>query len=656
MKYRLLALLFITSASLYAQTKEYAMRISATVNSSQPSVTLNWQTDDLSLGGISIYRKAMSASSWGTAKTQLSSVDTTYTDQNVSTGNAYEYKIVKNSGKYPVGYIYVGVESPPVHKRGAILILVDSTFSILNQNEIQTLLNDISADGWAVYRKDFARNTTVSVIKNHIISVAQSSGKLESVLILGHLAVPRSGLLNPDGHTNHIGAWSADTYYGDLDGTWTDALVNNVSSAYTVLHNIPGDGKFDQSAIPGALELQVGRIDFYDMPATGRTEAAMMKTYLDKAHDFKTAALQVSKRALIDDNFKNYPEAFAATGWRNFSVLTGKNNVTEKDFLTTLNTDSHLWAYGCGGGTYTKANGIGDVNTVINSDLKTIFTFMFGSYFGDWDYKNNFLKAPLCAKDPALVSIWSGRPHYYMHHMALGYNIGYSVRLSQNNDVVYSPKGNFAQGVHTALLGDPTLLNEYIALASSLTITADSNAGAILNWTASTEPGVAGYYIYRSADKYGEYTLRSDMITGTSFTDSFGSNGHYWYMVRATKLMNTSSGSYYSLSLGVKADDDIKYPKFETGILKDPPLITNITAYPNPAKNSLHLKFNCIKNTECQIKIHGLNGAVLYNKSINTQSGINHKNIDISPYSRGIYLMNITTNNQMKTITFIKED
>lgn len=656
MKYYLSALLIVISISIKAQTIDYAARISADVKDNPASVTLTWEMSDVATGTIYIYRKAIGATSWGSSIAKLSYTDTTYTDNNVSSGNAYEYKIEKSGGKSPVGYIYVGIKSTPIHNRGALLLLVDSTFSILNQNEIGTLIEDISADGWIVYRKDFARNTPLSTIKNHIISTSQSSGKLEAVYILGHLAVPRSGELYPDGHTNHQGAWSADTYYGDLNGTWTDATVNNTSSAYPALHNTPGDGKFDQSALPSTLELQVGRIDFFDMPAAGRTEAAMMKTYLDKAHDFKIGTLQITKRGLIDDNFKSYTEGFAATGWRNFSALTGKDNVQEKDFLTTLNTDSYLWAFGCGGGTYTSAGGIGNVNTVTAADLKTIFVFMFGSYFGDWDYKNSFLRSPLCAVEPALVSIWSGRPHYYMHHMALGYNIGYSVRLSQNNSTVYAPAGYFAGGVHTALLGDPTLLNEYIKPASGLNITADSTAGAILNWTASTEPGVAGYYIYRSTDQYGEYTLRSDMITGTSFIDSFGINGHYWYMVRAAKLMNTPSGTYYSLSLGNRDDENIIYPKFETGVIKHPPVIDHLTVYPNPVKNTLQLSFNSLKNTHANISIYNLHGAIVYKDVVDVYSGNNQKKINLRNYAEGMYILTLTSGSDIKTTTFIIKD
>jgi hypothetical protein len=43
---------------------------------------------------------------------------------------------------------------------------------------------------------------------------------------------------------------AADVYYADLDGTWTDASVNNTSASSPRNHNVRGDGKFDQSKVP----------------------------------------------------------------------------------------------------------------------------------------------------------------------------------------------------------------------------------------------------------------------------------------------------------------------------------------------------------------------------------------------------------------------
>jgi len=75
---------------------------------------------------------------------------------------------------------------------------------------------------------------------------------------MGNIIVPHSGNVQPDGHSNHRGAWPADVYYGDMDGVWTDETVNNTASIqYPHVFNVPGDGNFDQDVIPGELELSV---------------------------------------------------------------------------------------------------------------------------------------------------------------------------------------------------------------------------------------------------------------------------------------------------------------------------------------------------------------------------------------------------------------
>src|SRR5262249_22721181 len=124
----------------------------------------------------------------------------------------------------------------------------------------------------------------------------------------------------------------------------------------------------------------------------------------------------------------------------------------------------------------------------------------------------------------------------YWHHMAMGYNIGYSTMLSQNNDAntgLYKAKINdSARGVHMALMGDPTLRMHVVTPPSGLTIP----GGTLLSWSASPDT-VLGYYVYRAADPSGPYTrLTPSLIAATTFLDTNPSGGAVTYMVRAVKL------------------------------------------------------------------------------------------------------------------------
>ena len=85
------------------------------------------------------------------------------------------------------------------------------------------------------------------------------------------------------------------------------------------------------------------------------------------------------------------------------------------------------------------------------------FTILAGSFFGDWDITNNFLRAPLCKT--SLASFWGGIPKWYVHTMALGKHIGYGARTSINNQAFYF-NGQFNNAhylVSNALMGDPYL-------------------------------------------------------------------------------------------------------------------------------------------------------------------------------------------------------
>jgi len=55
-----------------------------------------------------------------------------------------------------------------------------------------------------------------SIIINEYIA---DPANVKAVFLLGQIPLPYSGYLNPDGHSDHKGAWPADAYYADMDGS-----------------------------------------------------------------------------------------------------------------------------------------------------------------------------------------------------------------------------------------------------------------------------------------------------------------------------------------------------------------------------------------------------------------------------------------------------
>jgi hypothetical protein len=556
----------LTVPSTFAQTvSDYAIRLSGAVQTNPPQINLTWPPDSRATG-YWVYRKARDDTNWD-GGTTLPVNATGFADTNLVVGATREYGIYKTaSSYYGDGFLFGGVQVPLTETRGKVILLIDSTFSTNLASEIARLQQDLIGDGWTVVRHDVPRmavdpaNTSSSVWSarsNELATVkslikgdySSDPANVKSVFLLGHVPVPYSGNLAPDGHSDHVGAWPADAFYADMDGTWTDSTVTSTGVSDQRTRNVPGDGKFDQTEFPATLKLQIGRVDFANMPAFPQSELSLLRQYLNKDHNFRHGITVVERRGLVSDNLGTLNgEVPAANGWRNFATFFGASNTFAGPWLSTLSSQSYLWGYACGGGTYTSEAGVANSSQFITNDTRVVFTMHFGSYFGDWDSQNNLMRAQLATTNYALTCVWASRPNWLFHHMALGETIGFSTRLTQNNYDLYD--GNiFVHNVHIALMGDPSLRMHPVAPVSGLVAFTNGSSGVDLSWNASTDT-VVGYHVYRAATAAGPFTrLTGSLLTGTNYTDPLISSNVY--MVRAVKLEVTGSGSYYNASQGI---------------------------------------------------------------------------------------------------------
>ncbi len=526
---------------------DYAVQVTAAVQNAPPRITLSWPAF-AGATQYTVYRKAWTATSWGTAVATPAGTATGHVDNGVTVGTKYEYEVVRAASPSGLGYVATGIEIPLVEDRGKVVLVVDATMAAPLATELARLQTDLAGDGWTVLRHDVARTATVPSVKALIkTDYTVDPTHVATVFLFGHVPVPYAGQIAPDGHGDHYGAWPADLYYGDMTGTWTDTQTLSGTGRQS---NVPGDGKFDQSSAPGTVVLAVGRVDLANMPAFApKTETDLLRQYLNKDHGFRVKAWTLPARGLIDDNFGAFGgEAFASTGWRAFSAFFGPANVFALDWFGTLGANGYLWAYGCGGGNYTGAGGVGSTSNFAATDTKTAFTFLFGSYFGDWDVSNNFLRAPLATTTYGLTCAWAGRPAWYVHHMALGETIGYAARLTQNNSGTYFY--GYGPSVHIALMGDPTLRMHVVAPPANLGVVRGTSS-ATISWTASPDP-VAGYHVYRAPSPSGPFArVTTSLVTGGSFVDANTSGGTWSYLVRAVRLETSASGSYWNASTGI---------------------------------------------------------------------------------------------------------
>jgi hypothetical protein len=583
-------------------SKDYCVRLTAAVQASPPRIALRWLEVPGSKG-YTVSRRPKDGNAW-TLLASLGAAAVGFADPNVEVGAPYEYKVLtvglasqgpastrpssssrpaveprSASGTQPtsvpgptsrprpgggarraaerVGYILSGIEVPLTDCRGKVILVVEAGQAAPLAKEIQRLEQDLAGDGWEVLRHEVKSGDPAPSLREQIQKDYRAEpNKVKAVFLLGHVPVVRSGNFAPDGHPERRGAQPADVYFADMDGVYTDTTVNTAGGSQTILPenaNVPGDGRFDQGLIPGTVLLQLGRVDFSDLPAfKPRTEADLLRQYLHKDHNFRHKAFSLQERCLFDDDFgvsKGPP--FATSAWRSCSPMFGPDRIYDQPqgWLKTLCEKDYLWAYACAGSGRTNVGGIVNTAQMVQADPKAVFLMLLGSYFVDWDVKDNVMRAMLAGKTYTLTAAWAGIPQLDFHHMALGETAGYSVVFCQKPQNV---TGRFAGYVHISLMGDPTLRMHVVAPAKNLAAI-PQGPDAKLKWDLSADKSVLGYHVYRSAEARGPYVrLTKAPVVGCAFTDAAATVGTT-YMVRAVALQVSASGSYYNASQGVFA-------------------------------------------------------------------------------------------------------
>lgn len=628
--------------------KSQVVMINATANANG-TIGLKWPAENWS-GTFDIYRRVLGGASWGNAVTSLLGTANTWTDNTAKKGESYEYLVTKVSGgnASALGYMWAGNTVPETPGLGGIILLIDSAYIKALAPEISALQKQLKEEGWAVSALFAGRKESTQTVRNRIIAeYNRRNSAVKTLLIIGRVPVPYSGnylaatgqIYPPDGHPDHAGAWPADGYYGDMDGVWTDATVTNTAGSQARNQNKPGDGKFDQTIFPGTVELEVGRIDLFDMPAFSTNDTLLVRKYLRRNMLWRTNKLTTVERALVDDNFGSLN--LSSTGFQNFSCMFPIDSIFEtRDYITTQKSSPYLWSYGCGGGSNTSCSGIGTTSSFVADSMQNIFTMLAGSYFGDWDQQNNILRAPLC--NSALTSAWGGLPKWYVHHMALGMNVGYGAKLTMNNSADYWNGGfNMSDNkVHISLQGDPTLKMRHLSPVKKVTAVSQNNL-VKLSWTKA--PGKHdGYVVYRYDTAANTYfrVNKNYIIKDTFFNDSSNfKNGKNTYTVRAIRLETTASGTWYNLGAGAFVNVNHLYTSRVISAQ-----LRGISVHPNPGNAEVNVSLAVAADKGWKVSIIDLTGRMVAEQDI--AGGSVSATIKTTDLVQGCYMLMISHNGQ----------
>lgn len=546
------SIFLLFQVTVFAQSAKDATVPLLAIVDGPTQISLYWPNPAPSNLQILRRTKGQSGNEWIQIGSAQASVANSLVDNTVEEGQTYEYVIQRVSNNINAfGYAHTAIFPPLVEQRGKLLVFIDSTTADAIGTELKIWKDDMRSDGWQIVPRKIGPFATVQSIKNQIVADYNADpANVRAVLLIGDVPVPYSGNTNWDGHPEHNGAWPCDAYYADVDGLWTDNSVNNTTTARLANRNVPGDGKFDQSVLPSPAELIVGRVDFSNLSEAtfGATPIELLKRYIDKNHKFRTKQFGVPNKALVDDNFGYFGgEAFASDGFRNAYPLVGENNIVEGDFLNNTNPDRYLLGYACGPGSYTSAGGVGSSANFAQDTINVVFSNIFGSYHGDWDYESNpLMPSALASRGSILTCGWAGRPHWFMQALASGETIGYCAKETMNaqyNNGFFPSYGE--SGAHVSLLGDPTLRAHVVAPVPSISVVSNCNKVNI-DWAASPDTNLLGYLVYRSTSLDGPYErITPGVIVQPGWEDFQAPADTLYYQVRVVNIQVTPGGGLY---------------------------------------------------------------------------------------------------------------
>jgi hypothetical protein len=278
----------------------------------------------------------------------------------------------------------------------------------------------------------------------------------------------------------------------------------------------------------------------------------LLQQYLDKSHRFRHGDLPVrlAERGIAygtwlwappnnvqdERDFKLFWSASRTTG-ASFPNEPGRLVVGDPYLQVSR---SFIWGFLSGTAYANVINrGIPLVQHT-TADLKNLsqpppvgFLVLLGSYLGDWNMVDNFLRATLAMPTYSLAAMWTRGDEWRFERTGLGEPLG-------AHPLAYAEPPR-----ELTILGDPTLRVHLLPPPSGFA-GQPSAAGMNLTWTAV--PGVK-YYVYSSATPTGPYArITPKPVEGASWV----ANDHsgQTYMVRALQLVTTGCGTYTNISQG----------------------------------------------------------------------------------------------------------
>jgi len=171
-----------------------------------------------------------------------------------------------------------------------------------------------------------------------------------------------------------------------------------------------------------------------------------------------------------------------------------------------------------------------------------------------------------------------------------------------------------------------------------------------LRFFSQTESASYYFDIWEDCDSLAFAPIMEDcfLIQSDIFTDTIvniPSTQSLYYIRVATRLTSDIPGDFFFQLVG-----DVPGTKVEELALNE------LNFYPNPVEDLAHLEFELPNSNDIQFNIIDVLGQVVYSENkVNLNSGTHKYTFNLEDYSKGIYFLTIQSEEQIKTIKFIKE-